>query len=603
MLSFKSYLPDDKDFGYSTNEEDHSTSLFEQYLNQEPIDFGSAVDNSDGAQGFDFTFDEEAESSESCSADSKCTSSLPTDPQPLASFNSPPLEEPLPIRLRAKFISGETPSRSISSSELLNLEGRSDQRKKAPASLISAAGAPTLRRKGKFCAPAAGAPYGRSHRVTKTPSAEMIRPSYHQESSSYNEWTQRFEQINIQGSTATGQSSPSRNNGIHRDKRPTKITTTFNQGHQQHHITQGHQIGDHQGDFSHGPGSHNSNFNHASTAPLPPEWQNHGLPGPSPLSSADYNFAGRPHIERSQTQHHLRQPSSWDYGPVSPLTPDFVSPDHIQPQWLHNLNSNAHSYNDTVDTYPPASALPNNNGLPDFPAQDLTPFPHEPYAQFVNEDPSTDYAVLSPDRFFAPSAEVLTTPLPPGATTTKGPGEDPSNNNTSTTNPPQTPPRRSSSPPTTPLHTPPKPPHHRSKSTTLTPTHHTSSRRQKSLTHLKSPRSASHIHTQQRHSRSSLKSPRSASGITSSTTTTAHNHHKGSSAGVGGFGFVNFTEADRGKILTGVAPSGSSKTKARREMEAQEKKRRMSAAAMRAVQEAGGDVEGLRRVVELEGEC
>lgn len=57
---------------------------------------------------------------------------------------------------------------------------------------------------------------------------------------------------------------------------------------------------------------------------------------------------------------------------------------------------------------------------------------------------------------------------------------------------------------------------------------------------------------------------------------------------------MNFTSADKGKILTGVAPSGSSKTKARRELEAAEKKRRLSAAALRAVKEAGGDVGVLR---------
>jgi hypothetical protein len=39
-----------------------------------------------------------------------------------------------------------------------------------------------------------------------------------------------------------------------------------------------------------------------------------------------------------------------------------------------------------------------------------------------------------------------------------------------------------------------------------------------------------------------------------------------------------------------VAPSGSSKTKARREKEAMEKSRRLSQAAVRAVQAAGGDV-------------
>jgi hypothetical protein len=56
---------------------------------------------------------------------------------------------------------------------------------------------------------------------------------------------------------------------------------------------------------------------------------------------------------------------------------------------------------------------------------------------------------------------------------------------------------------------------------------------------------------------------------------------------------------DRGRILSGVAPSGSSKTKARREKEAAEKRRRLSEAAVRAVERAGG--EG-RELGELIGE-
>ncbi|KAL8652081.1 MAG: hypothetical protein Q9210_002892 [Variospora velana] len=60
-------------------------------------------------------------------------------------------------------------------------------------------------------------------------------------------------------------------------------------------------------------------------------------------------------------------------------------------------------------------------------------------------------------------------------------------------------------------------------------------------------------------------------------------------------GFVNFTPSDSKRILTGVAPSGSSKTKARREQEANEKKRKLSAAVLRAVEEAGGDPEPLRK--------
>ncbi|RDW81133.1 developmental regulatory protein WetA [Aspergillus mulundensis] len=60
--------------------------------------------------------------------------------------------------------------------------------------------------------------------------------------------------------------------------------------------------------------------------------------------------------------------------------------------------------------------------------------------------------------------------------------------------------------------------------------------------------------------------------------------------------FVNFTANDSQKILTGVAPSGSSKTKARREQEARDRRRKLSEAALQAVRKAGGDVEALEAV-------
>ncbi|EXF78729.1 hypothetical protein CFIO01_08501 [Colletotrichum fioriniae PJ7] len=60
-----------------------------------------------------------------------------------------------------------------------------------------------------------------------------------------------------------------------------------------------------------------------------------------------------------------------------------------------------------------------------------------------------------------------------------------------------------------------------------------------------------------------------------------------------GVGFVNFTPSDKNVLMTGVAPSGSSKTKARREKEAMEKRRRLSEAAIKAVKAAGGDVDKL----------
>jgi hypothetical protein len=65
--------------------------------------------------------------------------------------------------------------------------------------------------------------------------------------------------------------------------------------------------------------------------------------------------------------------------------------------------------------------------------------------------------------------------------------------------------------------------------------------------------------------------------------------HKLSRASKAG-GFVNYTTSDSEKLLTGVAPSGSSKTKARREREAAERWRRFSQAAAKAVAEAGGEI-------------
>jgi hypothetical protein len=67
---------------------------------------------------------------------------------------------------------------------------------------------------------------------------------------------------------------------------------------------------------------------------------------------------------------------------------------------------------------------------------------------------------------------------------------------------------------------------------------------------------------------------------------------------VGSIGFVNFTPYDSQMIMTGVAPSGSSKTKAKREREAMERRQKLSEAAMKAVEAVGGDVEKLAEAAE-----
>jgi hypothetical protein len=117
------------------------------------------------------------------------------------------------------------------------------------------------------------------------------------------------------------------------------------------------------------------------------------------------------------------------------------------------------------------------------------------------------------------------------------------------------------------------------------------------------PRFTRRRHSSQNHAQahnSSTCAHRRKSSSNSSSQSNGYHHrtstsssHGRSSSGSMGVGFVNLTPADSGKLLTGVAPSGSSKTKARREKEAADRRRKLSQAAMKAVIEAGGDLRSL----------
>ncbi|EFE42336.1 developmental regulatory protein WetA [Trichophyton verrucosum HKI 0517] len=95
------------------------------------------------------------------------------------------------------------------------------------------------------------------------------------------------------------------------------------------------------------------------------------------------------------------------------------------------------------------------------------------------------------------------------------------------------------------------------------------------------------------------------SGISSNSSSSSNNNNNSNNnsyntvinRAVKSVSFVNFTPEDSHKLLTGVAPSGSSKTKARREQEARDKRRKLSEAALLAVRRAGGDVEALEAVL------
>ncbi|KAF2477124.1 uncharacterized protein BDR25DRAFT_371081 [Lindgomyces ingoldianus] len=113
--------------------------------------------------------------------------------------------------------------------------------------------------------------------------------------------------------------------------------------------------------------------------------------------------------------------------------------------------------------------------------------------------------------------------------------------------------------------------------------------------HFTRTRASTYHHRQASHTQShsnSFSQPQSHRRKSSNSSST---HNPSSQTKLSTVGFVNFTPSDSQKILTGVAPSGSSKTKARREKEAAEKRRKFSQAAVKAVIEAGGDLGRLER--------
>lgn len=245
----------------------------------------------------------------------------------------------------------------------------------------------------------------------------------------------------------------------------------------------------------------------------------------------------------------LRHPSSWNHLPVSPLDLDFstVSPNHVQPSWLHSLpeNVNMNSYQHNASTTPSTPGI----AQPSYTGQDFL-IQYEPYGQFVNEDPSTGYSVVPADPLQSPGAEEIPIALYGH--------DDPDLLGMAR---PRSPHLRSLSV-SPPLHSPTK-----SRGRSKMRTH----KKTKSVGQLKQAKSSS-----------TLKSTKSFGNIKSPKST-------GSSFD----NFVNFTAHDSDRILTGVAPSGSSKTKARREQEANEKKRKLSLAAVRAIEEAGGDINAM----------
>lgn len=559
MLNFGYPRAMDKDFGNTATQiEDPCDDFFDQWLNQDQT---TISDTPDDFHDFDFAFDEETVSSGSYSTGSK-TSSLPSSQQPPAAtleFSPPQLN--LPLRNRPRLVRCEAPTlrSAISSSELLNLEGKiahiKSQTKTPSISSSSTSAVPTLggtlRRKAKFCAPAPERQRGRSQKVSKTPSSEMMRPSYHhrQDTPACPEWTQRFERISLQTPNNTPQISPPRIIGSFRDNRPGNIVTSCRKSTLQH-SKYAMRVSDLKSEAPQETSTtpQTSIYNPLPNAPVLQGQVRDGDMNSLPSTSGDVEPEDqRIGSERTHAQQ-LRHPPSWNYLPISPLDLDYttVSPNHVHPSWLHGLpeDINVDSYQHNAGATPstPGIAQPSS----DYTSQDFLS-QYESYGQFINEDPSTGYSVVPSNPLQSPGAEEI--PI-----TLYG-HDDPDLVGKAR---PHSPHRRSQSV-SPPLHSPTK-----SRGRSRMRSH----KKTKSVGQLKQPKSCS-----------TLKSAKSFGNIKSPKST-----------GPSFDNFVNFTAHDSDRILTGVAPSGSSKTKARREQEANEKKRKLSLAALRAIEEVGGDI-------------
>lgn len=584
MLSLDTYLSEDKGFGFST-QEDPCRDLLEQYLNinDDPTPASESTKAVADLQEFDFKLDEETESSESCSAKTN-----------ISRVNPPPLH---PHSLAVQRATGQRPPRPIvrhhasrtalSSTNYLNLEGGAPSQPnhmKVSSASSSYSAVPTLRRKGKFCTPAGEQTRGQSPTIIRKPSKEdsMSRPSYghvRHESLPYQEWTQRFGQISLQQPPSTPQSSPSHSTGTFRDKRPSNILTST-QTPSQDRLPKAKRPEERaptgSGISRKSTPSDTSRLITVGISPTLREWTHQDDEPVSPLTLSDNTRLHAPPLRHAHT---------WNYssvspldGSITPLSPSFtLSPTHVQPSWLHQhgLPENTNSYYQNGNTPSQLSANPSQysgappltpHAIPGFTPRSLIP-QYSPYDDFINEDPSSEYSVVGAGAGAGADSEF---PSHAGAGSMR---QQDTYDNTNkdrelaSIQRPSTPPDQTDST-GAPLPSPLKR-HLRSQSKLHR-------RSQKSLGNIRQPKSAT-----------SLKSPKSAGALRSPRST-------------GQFGFVNLGPNDKSKILTGVAPSGSSKTKARREQEAIEKKRRSSQAALKAVEALGGDVERLKVDLEIE---
>lgn len=539
MLTFNpsdfSYLPEDKELSFPNFDlDDPFNDLFNHDISHDSSPSNDDVHNLNGVETFDFLVDDDTTSSGSNVGDHVFGNRNNSSIRRTQRFSQPSLrctqsQEILPSQVFQKLARFERPKAAISGLELLDLEGKlPPQVLPVRTSVLnpSTVPAPPLRRKIRFSADPPETLRHRNHKISKTSAigvgdpSRMMRPSYYyrHEMPSFQEWTQRFEQISLQPPQGNLQ-APSEALFRH-ETRPQNM---FNAPSSLQDPRQG-QMHDSKSPLSHGdlrqPTSRLNNLSSATTlSPL------------KDLQTPEKDVASN----RSPESNNRETILSAEMAPPSTLSPswlpttastesfDFaISPTQTPLGWPNESFDPLDSYYGHFGASQSAPSLPQTSeGYPKY-----VPIGQaDGYEQFIAEDPSNDYSVTPGRPFHSPNFDVYP-PLPsPGVPSCR----------------PRSPTSASPSPSPSPFPASKSPSrnHRRSKS----------GRRKCSAGALKSPSSLD---------------------------------------------FVNFTPGDSQRILSGVAPSGSSKTKARREQEAMDRKRKLSLAAEKAVKEAGGDVEQLR---------
>ena len=479
-------------------------NFFDQYFHHDQ----DSLDSSDQSNGSSNLFDEL--DMEVLSRDDPFTNQVPSNLsasqyQPLHSWRANlwrehkitpvPQSQKLVHRLRPEGV-------AITGNQLLNLEGKDRSYIHGAPTVLSPPLTPINPRSRQKENSRSTTSFSPTHRIRKSSktstrggivSPKMMQSSYYaRQDSPFSDWTERFQQFNLQVAQNDLSLSPPPSAKLQQQEQPTSFMVPA-----------------------------------AECEPLSPT---------SPTSFARraskvrrHSRAGASHIFQPTIHEQRRQSAMWTQNPDADFT---ISPTQIHPSWTTNLQNSAPIYPDLE----PQSEPQEFSHMPQDFSQGLM-IDCGPYDELTRAAPSTNFFNTIQNPFQNDSGiaddDEYTSDVSPGTSIPPRYSQTPRSQRSASPSPPSSP----------------------------------------------SPTSRSRR-------RSKLARRKHSSGNTPKTPKTPN----GTS-----MGFVNFTPEDSKKILTGVAPSGSSKTKARREREANDKRRKLSEAAAKAVREAGGNVELLKK--------